>query len=70
MLYVRFSCENSSIRVEVTYSTFLGKRTSEEIDSYGVGLTTREMFYEVRFDEALSLNTLRVIYPIILCDTG
>ena len=31
---------------------------------------TKEIFYEVRFEEALSLNALRVIYPVILCDIG
>ena len=31
---------------------------------------TREMYYEVRFGEALSLNALRIIYPVILCDIG
>ena len=31
---------------------------------------TREMFYEVRFEEALSLNAFRIIYPVTLCDIG
>ena len=67
MLYVRFSRENSSVRGEVTYSTFLGKRKT---GARALVRQTREMYYEVRFGEALSLNALRAIYPVILFDIG
>ena len=66
----RFSCGNSSIRGEVTYSTFWEKGRLKKTGARALVRQTREMYYEVRFEETLSLNALRVIYPVILCNIG
>ena len=67
MLYVGFSCKNSSIRGKVTLYP-LGKRTSKKNGSQELEPRRRGMFKEVRTEETLSLNALRVIYSVFLCD--
>ena len=47
---------------------FLGKRRPRNTGTKALIIYPREMFYQIRIKETLSLNALRVTDPVILCD--
>ena len=55
-------------RESYTLYIFGGKRRPRKTGTKTLIIYPREMFYEIRIKETLSLNALRVTDPVILCD--
>ena len=71
IVYVMFSCKNSLIRGKLHTLHLLGKkRRQRKTGPKALVFHPREMFYWVRIKETLSLNALRVVDSVILCDIG